>query len=440
METLITKNFKVYSTKQFLNLVDTTANAYLPTDRQTYIYAVLGKQLPWDTIDSVEVPPVPTTSIADYIKCYKQSIYARQLTLNNVSLVVPRINWTYGTVYNTYNSDTNFYVLTSNSQVFKCLDNNGGASVNDEPTITLSSTSLEEPYLKTGDGYKWKYMYTIPNAIKQKFMDLDWMPVIINKFVKANAVAGSIDIVDIINSGNNYINGSTRDIFTVTGDGSGAVIKAVVENNKIVDTIVQDRGSNYTNATITINDDTGFGANVIAQISPIDGHGYDPIYELGASTVMINIDFDGNENGFFPTDNDFRQMLLLANPYKYGTETYATDSSYTTYTKIHTSAGLGDFSADEKIFQGASLDTATFTADVISFDTVENNIYVNNIVGNLVLNQQISGNNSKSTRVAVTVTNPTLQPYSGKIIYIANKLPVSRHDQQVDRIRFIVSF
>jgi hypothetical protein len=442
MSSILTKNFKISLAKQVQNLTDVNANSYLPQDKKSYIYVVLGRQLPWNT--GTETAPTPTVTDKDFNDLYKTGIFAKQVTYENSSLVVERIDWTSNTVYNTYQSDSNFYVVNSKDQVFKCLSNvSTGTASTDEPELTLSATSLEEPYLLTSDGYKWKYLYTISSVQKQKFMDADWMPVIYNKFVRASALPSSIDVVTITNSGNNYTDGSTQSIITVDGDGTGAILKANVVGGQIQDIVIQDRGQDYTSANLIFTDVTGgsgSGAAATVSIAPHDGHGYDPVYELDASTVMFNVEFDGDESGVYPVDNEFRQIFAISNPYEYGTTTLATEKSYTLYTKIKTSPGLGDFSNDEIVYQGTTFADATFTAEVISFDEIQNYVYVNNIKGTLNTNQALKGYSSGSIRVATALTNPTLHPYSGKVLYISDKLPVSRDVDQTDRIKFILSF
>jgi len=441
MSSLITKNFKVLFANQLYDLLDLTANSYLPTSRRSYMYAFIGKQLPWNA--GTEVPVTPTETdviINDY---YRYGILAKQLSYNNASLVVDRNNWTANTKYNTYEANTNFYVLNSKDQVFKCLANNSSANSTSEPALSLSTTSLEEPYVLTADGYKWKYLYTVSSVQKQKFLTEDWMPVVNNKFVTAAAVEGGIDIVTITNSGNNYTNGALQNIITIDGDGTSAVLKANVTGGHVVDVIIQNRGSQYTYADLTFTDVAGgVGNNATATVSiaPHDGHGYDPVYELSASNLMFNVEFDQDESGILPTDNDFRQVVLLHNPNLYNTTNPATGTSYTLYTRITTSPGVGDFGADEVVFQGTTYETATFTAEVISFDTVENHLYVNNIRGTLQQNIAVKGRDSGAIRVVNAIQNPTLDLYSGKILYITSKTPITRDDAQTERIRFILSF
>lgn len=442
MSSIFTNNFKTLLAKQIRDWTDISSNSNLSEDKQHYIYVVLGRQLSWN--GGTETVPNPGTSESSIYGLFKNGIYAKLLTFENSSLVVERKNWAANTVYNTYEANSNFYVLTSKDQVFKCLSNvSTGTISTDEPELTLSTSSLEEPYIETSDGYKWKYLYTISSVQKQKFMDADWMPVTFNKFVRAAATPTSIDIVTVTNSGNNYTDGATQDIITIVGDGTGAILKANVVSGQVKDIIIQDRGQDYTTANLVFRDVSGgigSGASAVVSIAPHDGHGYDPVYELGASTVMFNVEFDGTESNEFPVDNEYREVFIVHNPYEYGNETLAKDTSYTLYTKIKTSPGLGDFSLDEKVYQGTTYAESTFTADVISFDEIENQLYVNNITGTLTENQVLKGFTSGSVRVATDSTPPELHLYSGKVLYISNRLPVNRDSSQLDRIRFILSF
>jgi hypothetical protein len=427
--------------EQFLNLLNIGSNTYLPDDRKSYVYVTIGKQTPWNT--GTEVVPTPVDSINGLNEPWRRAYGARIASLVNANLVVPRIDWTSNTSYNTYESNTNFYVKNSTDQVFKCLENNSGALSTSEPSLTLSTTSMEEPYFMTADGYKWKYLYTISSFEKQWFMNEDWMPALTNKFVSDAAINGSIDIVNITNSGNNYVNGPVQDIITVEGDGTGAILKANVAGGQIRDIIIQDRGTNYTRANVRFSDITGgigLGATATAKISPQNGHGFQPEYELGANNIMFCIQFEGpGPDQIYPTDNDFREITLVKNP-EVVSGGLATDEYYTLYSTINTSPGIGDFSNDEIVFQGVTFGSSTFSAEVVSFDEVKNELYVNNVKGTIALNQAIKGFTSGATRVATNLASPTMKLYTGKTLFVSDKEKISRDDNQIDKIRFIVSF
>lgn len=442
MASTITKNFSTELAQDFTYLFDIGANDYLPQAKKSYVFAMLGKQIAWNA--GTEVVPTPADSITSSVQCWDNAIVAKRMSLNDISFVVPRRNWTLNIEYDTYDSGNgNYYVLNSKDQVFKCLDNNDGAASTDEPQLFLSSTSLEEPYFETTDGYKWKYMYTLNTSQKERFLTADWMPVTYNKFVRAAALDRSIDIVKVTNSGNNYVDGSTQSIITVVGDGSGAVLKANVSNGHIQNVIVQSRGLNYTKANLVFTDITGgngSGAEATVSLAPQNGHGYDPVEELSANTVMLNIDFSGDESGDFPAENEFRQISLIKNPYFFNTATLASGQLYNIYTKINVSPGIGDFNNDEYVYQGDTIDTATFSAQVIAFDELTNNLFLNNVLGTFQPNITIKGNLSGAIRVGVAKTDPELHLYSGKTLMIINQQPLTRDPDQTDRIKFILSF
>ena len=118
---------------------------------------------------------------------------------------------------------------------------------------------------------------------------------------------------------------------TITGDGSGAEGRAVVNTvNFSVDTIeVTNRGSGYTFASAIVEGNTGIvgangstdaanTANVTPIIGPKGGHGADPINELYADTVGVSVNFVDDEEvsgaGQMPAVNDFRTVGILKDP------------------------------------------------------------------------------------------------------------------------------
>ena len=100
-----------------------------------------------------------------------------------------------------------YFVINSDFRVYACLQNgttpdtpNGKPSL-DEPTFT----DLEPRSAGTsGDGYIWKYLYTIKPSDIVRFDSTDYMPVPSNwetssddAAVRDNAVDGGIKIITI---------------------------------------------------------------------------------------------------------------------------------------------------------------------------------------------------------------------------------------------------
>jgi hypothetical protein len=104
--------------------------------------------------------------------------------------------------------DCNFYVVTDEYNVYKCLDNNNGVLSRYKP----SGTQLD-PF-QTLDGYIWKFMYNIPINLRNKFYTDQYIPVVsaLTNHFYSN---GTVDNIYITSRGEGY---STA-LVSVTGDG-----------------------------------------------------------------------------------------------------------------------------------------------------------------------------------------------------------------------------
>lgn len=101
-----------------------------------------------------------------------------------------------------------FYVMTADFNVYKCIDNNGGLTSTVNPTETVV-----EPF-RTSDGYKWKYMYTVPVSLRNKFVSTTQIPVITS--LKSQYYSdGEIKNIVVDTSGSGY----TYAFATIQGDG-----------------------------------------------------------------------------------------------------------------------------------------------------------------------------------------------------------------------------
>lgn len=155
--------------------------------------------------------------------------------------------------------DSTFYVLVDEERVYKCLDNNNGGQSTSKPThITVAPQTY-------ADGYIWKYMYSLPSALKNRFLTTNVMPVVTaisNRFYSN----GSIGSVVIDNSGKNYYNANTS--VTVTGDGANANLIAVVNGTGNIFAIqITNPGVGYTYGSATITSNTGSNAAITLSFS-----------------------------------------------------------------------------------------------------------------------------------------------------------------------------
>jgi hypothetical protein len=361
-------------------------------------------------------------------------------TTNYVNNTAYRLSDTYPYFSN------NFYVRNNKDQVFKCLFNSGNSSSTIMPEISIGGQLPESVYIETADGYRWKYLYSIDSSSKRKFLTADWMPVATNQFVVDAAVDGSIDIIKIISSGNNYnfsVATTNAAILSVTGDGSSANLSAKVDSNgRIYAVNILNGGSGYTKANVIATGGDGT-ASFVPVIGPKYGHGYNPIVELGASNLAISVDLDKDESGTIPTQGtaevfDYHQISLIQDPLTSSGQ-LASGSNYRMTYAISTSPSP-TFPLDDTIYQGNSLETSTFSASVVYWDSSNSIIYVNNITGTFAENQAIRGVTQSTAVTAFTITEPDIKKFTGKILYINNTAGVNRDPNQAEQLKLTLSF
>ena len=439
---------------------------YSPSQvHETTLYAFIGRVTPWPDESN---PPVPTQDQRSIKDIFKDIIATKLITSSDISPVIPRIDWDSGTVYDYYQDTedmlavdldniviSQFYVRNRFDQVFKCLWNNNGSSSTVEPQF-LPGTFDSSFLVKTADGYKWKFMYSLDAGLKQKFFDANWMPVPIGMApnpVSTFAAEGSVDVVNITTIGRGYTSGGAT--ITISGDGQFANGTPVINAaGYLYDVTMANTGTGYTYAEAVINVLPGFSTpNVIAiaeaPASPVGGHGFDPISELGCNHIMIAPEFIESEGGLIPTDMTYRQIGLLVDPVSQESVAeepimIANGAIYDVTTKLFVSPGTGNYNTGQTIYQGTNLATATFSAKVVSFDSLNNIVKAINITGTPVINQALiqdaSGVVGTAVRTLLTTENPDFIIYSGYMAYIENREGIARSPDGTEQFRIVLSF
>lgn len=449
---LLTYNAKVTQVEQdYFAPVASVSGSTIPVST---MYCFLSRVLPWTNENQPATPNQDQKSIKDI---YKNIFVVKKVNASNISPVIQRIDWETGYVYDYYQDDVDmfeldlngflireFYVRNKYDQVFKCLWNNNGGVTSDEPFFQPGSYGTNNIFTGT-DGYKWKFMYTIDVGRKTKFMDITWMPVPVQKTApdpnSGSAGWGDIEVINVVNTGSGYDPANSTLSIVITGDGTGANATAQVVNNEITDVLVVNQGSNYTYANVSVVSALGSNATFIAPVSPIGGHGYDSVSELGCSRTMVTIEFNGSENGNIPIDIDYRQVGLIVNPTALSTAPNpANGAIYKTTTDVVVAPGFGIYGLDETVYQGTSLETATFSGTVLSFDEASNVIKLINTTGTRTLNAPINGNSTQTSRTVLTVSTPDFVIYSGFLTYVENRSSVQRSVDGIEQFKFVLKY
>ena len=498
MAAIITEKFRLHNASQFEESFTESAN--------DVYYFFIGKSTPFTSGTSGgsdSSPPTPIDGPTDEFYSWDDMTAAKLIASSNVQRVIPRRNWANGTTYDMYDPtysatntttsgasnlyDSTFYFATSDYRVYKVLDNNAGSAYSgSEPTSTTTA-----PF--ASGGYTLQYMYTLTSGEINNFLTADFMPVSTDSTVSAAATDGAIDSLRVT-AGSGYTNGTYY--AAVYGDGtsqgtsSGAIVRITVASGTIqsfgltagTDTTIHAAGAGYTYGTVNLGSGYTFsdaalssasamggsGGAVNVVIGPKGGHGKNAIEELGGHYVMLATKLTGAEGDDVTTENDFRKLGIVVNPYLYGTTSVASDATARMTYALKLTSQSGTYDGDEKISQA----TTGAIGKVVEWDSSNSILYYTQerfgdygTNGTTGANVAFSGANvvtgatsgatgtpDASADSAVTLAggntmtftdgyaNPELDPDSGDMIYIENRKPISRSSDQIEDIKIIVEF
>jgi len=342
MAAIITDQIRILNAKNFVAGVTTSTNSY---------YSFVGLTNPTNIQSDWDLnPPSPFDNFDEENNYWDTMIALKKIDKSDVALVVRKLFWVSGTTYDMYRHDysiskparsgsTNLYssryfVVNSDYRVYICLQN--GTT----PETPTGQPSLDEPVFTdlepksagtSGDGYIWKYLYTIKPSEISKFESIDFISVPLNwetsaenAAIRDNAVDGSIKIVTIIDRGVGV--GVANGIYTrvpIKGDGVGAECTVSIDADKKVESItVSNQGSGYTYGNVDLvagNVPLGSTVPVFSVIIPPDGgHGANIYRELGAKNVLLYSRIENDaENPDFITGNQISRIGIVENPKAY---------------------------------------------------------------------------------------------------------------------------
>jgi hypothetical protein len=291
----------------------------------------------------------------------------------------------------------------------------------------------------------------------------------------------------------------------VEGDGTGFRGRAIIESsaNSVQDIEIVNPGSGYTYGNVSIEantaalDVTFTEATARPIISPKNGHGSDPEYELYSKYVTISTEFANTE---LPTgNNDFSQIGIINNVvFREAILTLDTTDSLSeddvlTQSTTGITGKVTDIDSVNKIVTftdvtGTFSTTDSLTVGNSSFEVVsaqQNNEvydqrvkldvnvtfgsgfqkdelvvqqasgakgYVHEFANNVlylvdtegdfavsVLNQVI-GQSSTTRALINSITEPGMIDNTGKVIYVENINPITRLDNQSEKINITIGF
>lgn len=496
MSSIITNNFRSNIAESFINSL-TTNNVYL----------FISRSQKWNSEEYIDNPaisdtsaPVPVANSQEYSRCHDNMIAIKKINrIFDVAKLIKKISWKAGEIYDMYKhnysidnpatsgattlADSLFYVINSQFQVFKCIYNGQSpeeplgkaTTAGSEPVITGSPTTI----ITTGDGYRWKFLYTIDVQKVLNFANNNYVPVYNDTVVNIAAVSGTIDQINIINRGNNFTAGT---YYTkVIGNGTGAIAKIIVPNDnanqfnqKISSVSLISVGSNYTYAYLDLTkvcSDIACMVPVVLGtvvspvlnyyvepiVAPVVGHGGNSEIELEYYRVALAPNLS-SVDGDVPVNISYRQYGLLSNPIiNNSTQLFTDVTGNTAYKVCFPSTFAANFVNGDKITQAMT----NAVGVVIAWDSVNKVLtYYQNAFTNKGDTTPFSGTNlitavsgvsgTPKTTFSGTLVNstyisgyavPEIKKHSGNILYIESRSStINRSQDQNERILLILEF
>jgi hypothetical protein len=476
-----------------------------------------GRSSNWD-----DNTPSPVDNL-DYLSHVKDTmIFGRKISQNDVRRLIRRVDWQQGTIYEMYRHDysvsnpspqtnstrlydANYYVINSDFKVYVCIDNGSdennalGNFSQDEPTfVDLEPSRAGE----SGDGYIWKYLFTVSPSDIIKFDSIEYIPVP-NYWLTTNNPQiqsvrengdslindNQIKTVYIQNQGAGY--NTTDAELDILGDGEDGKAIVDVVGGKITNVTVSSGGRKYSYGRIdlsSVNSGATEFAHLIPIIPPSRGHGYNIYNELGADKVLIYARFDDSTRDF-PVDTRFSQIGIIKNPTSVGSaSSIFTEKQFSNLKalKLTSVSNPEDGIPGNQIYQTV-LGVGTATGYVASFDVEtsvlkyyqDRSLFYNGTSynqkdskdvntealkidfttggGTITSNNSFSGSiDSTYTGITTSVTTTKrvnlatqftsgvapaeINKGSGEIVYLDNRPKVTRNPRQKEDIKIILEF
>lgn len=283
-----------------------SANNQLPK------YLFIGNSNSYANSDT-EIPDVYDT-LSGEKEIWNTMFAAKRITLNDLSLIVPRKNWSSGTKYKEYDdrnelsvllSDSGnsqpMYVVSSNLGVYICLSNNISANSTVEPSGDY--TTANGFIHNSSDGYTWKYLYSLYET--NKYLTNEWLPVPTSvdelqyKTSQQNLIEGSLSKIVVTNSGTGYYNRNLSSLsyssgttsITLFDDPVGNIVTNMTVTGNGIPAGTYITNINYLTKVITLSlptSNSGVGLLSFKTRVYIDGDGNQD-YIVDADLVNTNV-------------------------------------------------------------------------------------------------------------------------------------------------------
>lgn len=483
MTAIVRNEFRVFNVATLMNIFGTPGNS---------LYLGIGRPQYWDLTQNSDVaPPIPLNTELGTERDWEDMMHLKLINPADISTGMFKEMWTPNTIYDTYRHDwsgsrasayngsnpftptpadlsqAKYYVIDSNYNLYICLKQNIVNGVI-QPSTQAPNTGVQvgtnTGMYKTSDGYYWKFIGITTPADVVKFSTDTYHPVEtltaapglndpyytqwLSQQNSATFKRG-IYVINVLNGGSGYNGGSSGTIsfpsvgITVSGNGTGLAGTVTFGAGGVVQSIeVTNPGSGYTFLTMTITGGNGFTYDPI--FTPAWGLGSDPMYDMSAYFAIINSSLNSNEGGTFTVSNDYRKIALIANPTDYNSSIVSTAQIKDVTTSLVLTGGGGPtgYVPDQVVTdsvtgaKGRVVDWNSTTGILRVIRTSDENYGVPGASANFAVGSTIQS----GTGVVGSITTPTVQPYSGRMLYVEYRTPITRSLGQSENITVVLEY
>jgi hypothetical protein len=251
------------------------------------------------------------------------------------------------------------------------------------------------------------------------------------------AVSGTIDAIKIISGGYSY----GVAVISIDGDGTGATAEAVVDNTtgRITKINITNAGRNYTYANVTVTGN-GFGAKVRAIMSPYGGHGKNSPDELFARTLMFYSNVSTYLNKGISINKDYRQVDIIKHPRVYGDQIRFQGNVGSACFIVEALVNTAAFPPDANIFVNRVVGNQTYARRYRVVSSSPSNILLQSLDNDTPLINDTFVNSTGQVFTVNSAGNPTVDKYSGQMMFIDNKAGFTPSADETVTLRTVIRF
>jgi hypothetical protein len=250
-------------------------------------------------------------------------------------------------------------------------------------------------------------------------------------------VGGTINAIKIISGGYGYGVANIE----IQGDGTGAAATSVIDSatGRISKINITNPGQNYTFANVVINGN-GKAAKLRAVMSPFGGHGKNAPDELFARTLMFYSNVSTDLNQGVAVNNDYRQLGIIKNPRGYGLDTRFQGGIGSGCFIVEGNINTAFFPKDTNITLNRIIDGVTFERRYRVVASSSASALLQSLDNDIPIINDIFENDAGQTFTASSVGNPTIDKYSGQMMFIDNKAGFTPSADETVTLRTVIRF